>query len=100
MRHSIQIERRGSTLDSLGHDNSGTWVIVSGRIPCKVQDLTGRELEIAKQQVAEATVKITCRKLSVFTTDRVLFGERVLQISAITLNHKGTEQTILCAEAI
>lgn len=98
LRHSIKIQRRSATFNELGHDNQTAWVITSGRIPCSVKELSGRELEVARQQVAEAVVEITCRLTDILTTDRIVYGSRILQPESIVSNARNTEVIILCTE--
>ena len=98
LRHSITIQRRSLTLNDLGQDNEATWVNVSGRVPCSVKDLSGKESEIARQQVAEAVVEITCRTTNILTTDRILYGSRTLQPESIVADPRAMKLTILCTE--
>jgi SPP1 family predicted phage head-tail adaptor len=98
LRHSITIQRRPATLDELGHDIPNNWAPVSGRIPCTVKELRGRELEVARQQVAEADVEITCRPTTILTTDRIVYGDRIFQPESIVVDERRTKQTILCTE--
>jgi head-tail adaptor len=98
LRHSITVDRRLLTLNDLGQDNEATWSSISGRIPCEVKELSGRESEIARQQVAEATVQITCRFISILTTDRIIYGDRVFQPESIVTDQRNTKLTILCSE--
>lgn len=98
LRHSITIQRRPFTLDGLGQDIEADWAVVSGRVPCDVKELSGRELEVARQQVAEAVVQITCRITNLLTTDRIMYGERILQPESIVTDARRTSQVILCTE--
>ncbi len=98
LRHSITVQRRSMTLNELGHDNEAAWVSVSGRVPCEFKELSGRELEIARQQIAEATIQIKTRYSGMLTTDRILYGSRIIQPESIIPNTRNTEFTILCTE--
>ena len=98
LRHSITVQRRSMTLNELGQDNEATWVSVSGRVPCEVKELSGRELEVARQQVAEATIQIKTRYSGTLTTDRILYGSRIIQPESIVPNTRNTEFVILCTE--
>jgi head-tail adaptor len=98
LRHSITIQRRPFTLNELGQDIEEDWVAVSGRVPCNVKELSGRELEVARQQVAEAVVEITARMTTILTTDRIIYGDRVLQPESIVTDARRTKQIILCTE--
>jgi SPP1 family predicted phage head-tail adaptor len=97
LRHKITIERRPTDYNSLGHEQA-PWRVVVKNHPCTVAELTGRELERARQMVAEVTVRITTRRSPATEEDRIRFGKRIFQVLSVTVNEIGTEQTILCTE--
>lgn len=96
LRHRITIERRGVTYDDLGHETQA-WKAIA-HIRALVEELSGRELERARQLVPEATVRITTRRSPTISSDRILFRDRILQVASVVTNPIGTEQTILCTE--
>jgi SPP1 family predicted phage head-tail adaptor len=81
LRHRILIERRAVEYDSLGHE-SLEWKVWKS-VAAEVKTPSGRELERARQVVAEVTTLITIRYLAGLTTkDRVKFGSRIIHIGA------------------
>ncbi len=80
LRHKVELQRKSSSgYDSLGQP-IGTWQTID-TFPAKVEDLSGRELERARQMVSEATVRVISRfRSNIKTTDRLVFRERVLEI--------------------
>ncbi len=96
-RHRITIERREKSYDRLGHEQA-EWKAIASNHPAKVTELTGRELERARQLVAEVTVSVTTRRSPAVEKDRILFRGRILNILGVTNDERGTEQTLLCAE--
>lgn len=97
LRHRISIERRPVEYDNRGHE-TGSWKVIQRGLYCTVVELSGRELERARQIVAEVTIQITTRRSSAKSTDRIRFGERIFEVMAVTTNEIGTEQTIFCVE--
>lgn len=96
LRHRITIQRRIVAYDAMGHE-SRTWQPLESRFS-EVKDLSGRELERARQLVPEVTTQITLRRSNALHTDRILFRGRILQIASITNDEIGSEQTILAVE--
>lgn len=99
LRHNITIERRSLVLDALGHE-SATWKPITSSIPAQVTELSGRELERAKQQVAECSVRILLRFTDCVRTDRIKYGTRTLQVESVTPDERAREITLLCVETI
>ena len=98
MRHRVNIERRTMSFDELGHEQE-SWVAISTGIPAIVEELSGRELERARQLVAESTHRVTIRvPKSLATTDRIVYKNRVLEIRAKPENEVGTICDLLCVE--
>lgn len=97
LRHRFTIQRRTVQYDARGHETT-IWLIMGPPIYCEVKELSGRELERARQLVAEATVQITTRRSGVLATDRIKFNNRILQVYSVVNSPIGDEQTILCAE--
>lgn len=85
MRRRISVERSTPTLDRFGQSQPA-WAEV---YPCwaDVRDLSGMELQIARQIRPEVTHAITIRyppSLALTPKDRINYGGRILNISAIT----------------
>jgi SPP1 family predicted phage head-tail adaptor len=97
LRHRFIIQRRTVQYDARGHETT-VWTNVGTPICCEVLELSGRELERARQLVAEATVQIKTRRSDVLATDRIKFNNRILQVYSVVNSPAGDEQTILCAE--
>jgi SPP1 family predicted phage head-tail adaptor len=97
LRHRIAIERRPVEYDERGHE-SADWTTIQRDIPAKVSELSGRELERARQVVAEASIQITTRRTVATSKDRVRFGQRLFQIGAVIPDERRTEQTLYCTE--
>ena len=97
-RHVINIERRAMSFDDLGHEQE-SWKVIARNIRAKVEELSGRELERAKQLVAESTHSVTIRiPQDVTTSDRIVYNNRILEIRAKPKNEKETLCFLLCVE--
>jgi SPP1 family predicted phage head-tail adaptor len=96
LRHRVQIQKRSVSYDSRGHE-SESWQTV-GSVASKVEELSGRELERARQQVAEANISVTLRKVEIATLDRLVFNNRILQVGAVVADVFNTKRTCLCVE--
>ncbi len=99
MRHRISILRRGTDKNTLGQVVEA-FDPVAEDIPARVVELSGRELERAKQMVAEATHSVEMRASSIAVTpkDRVQFGSLVLTVGASQTDETGMMQTLTCYE--
>lgn len=96
LRHRVQVQRRAVSYDARGHEQE-SWNTV-GSIAAKVEELSGRELERARQVVAEASFSVTLRKSDIVTTDRLVFNGRILQVASVVPDVKNTQRTCLCTE--
>jgi SPP1 family predicted phage head-tail adaptor len=99
LRHRLTIQRRSDGVyDELGHE-ANDWQTV-GCVFAEVRDLAGRELERARQTVAEVSVSVTIRHFELLKpTDRFVFGKRVLNIGGIVdPENLKEEQIVLCVE--
>jgi SPP1 family predicted phage head-tail adaptor len=99
LRHIVTIERRANDFNSLGHNVTAWKPIVSG-LRAAVKTLSGRELELAKQQHAEATVSVQTRFIDAKTTDRFKHDGRILEIASSVVDERNREATYLCIEHI
>lgn len=101
LRHRFTIQRRTVQYDSRGHETA-VWQNIGTPIWCEVAELSGRELERARQLVAEATVRVITRRSGVLVTDRITTTinnvARTLQVYSVVNSPINDEQTILCAE--
>jgi SPP1 family predicted phage head-tail adaptor len=96
LKHRVQIQRRSVSYDSRGHEKE-SWQTV-GSVAARVEELSGREFERARQQVPEASFSVTLRRLDIATSDRLLFKDRILQIGSVITDAINTMRTCLCVE--
>lgn len=76
MRRTVEYDDRGQESES--------YAAVGKPIAARVQTLTGRELEQARQTVSDASLKVTIRHLAgLVPTDQFLFKERTLHIGHV-----------------
>jgi SPP1 family predicted phage head-tail adaptor len=100
LRHVINIERRAMAFDDLGHEQQA-WKVIARNVRARVEELAGRELERAKQLVAESTHRVTIRiPQDVKTSDRIVYRGRVIEIRSRSENELGTLCDLLCVEEI
>ena len=74
--------------------------LVLRAVPAAVRELTGRELERARQLVAEATVEVRIRwRADVTSANWIMLGARRLDIgSALDADGRQRELVLLCTE--
>lgn len=85
LRHTITITVPNVTgTDGLGENVYGSPTVV-GTVPAKIEPLSGRKLELARQIVPTATHEITIRYLAGVVPDQgqVTFGSRTFNIGAV-----------------
>ncbi len=101
LRHRIDIETKTTTRGDRGL-NTDTWSALHSTVPASVVTLSGRELELARQLVAEATDVVTIRYYSgIDTKARVKFGTRYLQIAHINnVDNRDIELQLTCTETV
>lgn len=56
-RHAVTILRPSTTVDSRGQLSGSATTVVSD-VPCSIEQLSGRELELARQRMANATLRV------------------------------------------
>ena len=102
-RHSVNIKRPSTTVGDRGQI-TGNPTTVAADVPCSIEPLGGRELELAKQIVANATQRVmfyTGDDWNLNTKDFLLFGTRRLNIGHISYaDEVELEAVCLCAEAV
>jgi len=98
MRSRIQFQRREETYGGRG-ESLNEYTDLECR-DCRLEFLSGRKLELARQIFARATVRIEMRKPHSFclnVKDRALFGTTVLTIgSALPSDEKFDDLVLLC----
>lgn len=101
LRHRVQCQEPTATLDSLGRKTrgQGQWSTYTSRW-AEVRELSGREVELARQIHAQASHIVTVRYFDRLSeTHRFVFRGRVLEIKAI-LDKDSTQRelSVLCGE--
>lgn len=99
LRHRITIEEPDKTKNSLGQIDKSKWIEFDSR-RAEWKELSGRELERARQINAEATIGILIRYLPGLNTEmRVKRDDRIAYIAAI-IDADGTKESLnlLCIE--
>ncbi len=94
-RHKITIERLSSDLDELGQ-SSDVWTAIAKSRPASVQDLSGRDLERARQNVPDATVSVETRWTpGLDASARIRFRDRILHVAAV-IDPEQRRQVVIC----
>lgn len=96
LRHRVQIQRRQVAYDARGHEKESFETV--GSVAAKVEELSGRELERARQVVAEASFSVLLRRVTIQTLDRLLYRDRILQVGSVITDARDTQRTCLCVE--
>lgn len=96
LRHRVTIERREADYDRRGHESEAWSPFLT--VWAEVNELSGRELERAKQLVADATVQVTMRTSNIESTDRIRFKGRIFQIASVIADMVNTTRICLCTE--
>jgi head-tail adaptor len=100
-RHFITIKRPSSLTGTKGQ-RTGNDTILLRDVPASVETLSGNELELARQTVANATHRVIVwadPENPITTRDYCLFGARVLRIGHYDdPEQKGLEWVLLCSE--
>jgi SPP1 family predicted phage head-tail adaptor len=100
LRHRVAVQARASGTGTRG-EPTGSWSTVGGRW-AEIINLSGSELEKARQLQADASVRVRFRFYSGLTTrHRLLFGSRVFQIGHIDdVDQLGVEHILTCSEVL
>lgn len=101
LRKRVTIQRRAKALDNSFGLSTNTWTDLR-TIAAKVESLNGRELELARQRVPEASLIVTIRHVVGLTTsDRLKYGNRILEIGSVA-DPDETKRflTLLCSETV
>lgn len=103
LRHRVALQTLSGTtaLDSRGRSQK-SWTLVEDRLPAAIEQLTGREGELARQQYPTATHLVRMRYRSDVTRDkRLKFGSRVFNILEVrNLLEIGRELNIVVGEEL
>lgn len=98
LRHKVSIEEKMEEV-SLGKRGAPTWISLLTRWAA-IEPLAGRELEYARQIVADATHEVTMRYIDEITTDmRMEYKGRYFQIHNIAnVGERNREMRLICTE--
>jgi SPP1 family predicted phage head-tail adaptor len=101
LRHRITLQQKSTTFDQLGRQNreASGWVEHS-RPFAEIRELSGSELERARQIVADCNVLITLHWRGGVTSQlRAVWGERIFEIKA-AIDPDSMQQSLLlfCTE--
>lgn len=111
MRHVVNVMRPTKTKASLGQ-SQGNPEIVLKNVPCSIENLNGRELELARTSFASANVKVGLYgnpANPIFSTDYCeVVGQKNRKGEARRLNigsindrfQNGVELTLICGEEV
>lgn len=100
LRHLINIERRAAGYDDRGHPNKA-FAVIARKIRAEVLALNGRELERARQTVAEVTHQITIRlPQDINVKDKIVFGEKVFNVRSVIPDIRDDEAIVYCVEEV
>lgn len=102
MRHTITLQRRGTTKDGVGQQVE-TWTNL-GKVVASIEPVRGREYFTASGENSDVTHDIRCRGRSDIAPkpyDRVSFGSRLFNIkSVIDVSERGSEWQLMCVELL
>lgn len=100
-QHYVTIKRPSTTLGTKGQ-RSGSDSTLLENVPCSIETLSGRELELARQTVADATHRVIMwadPSNPLLTSDYLVLGTRTLRIGHFDdVDQQGLEYMLLCVE--
>jgi SPP1 family predicted phage head-tail adaptor len=104
LRHRVKIQKNNGTAGDYG-EQSDNWQTVAepdGVVWASVSPLSGRELLLAQQVNAEATIRVSMRYWKGLTTDHhILHGTRELAIvSIVDRDDRHRDLELMCREAV
>lgn len=103
MRHSVDVAVVTEALSDRGQTLKGLPLIVSAKEPCEIENLSGREIEQARQMYAVATHRVRMRfnhQVPITTKHILLFGNQKLNVGYVNnVENRDREVILLCAEA-
>jgi len=99
LKHRITIQRATVARSGRGVATE-TWAELI-TVWAFVRHLQGRELFAAQQEHAEVTIKISIRyRAGIRASDRVVFGNKILDIKSIIPDPEGQGIVLYCAEGV
>jgi len=96
----VTVQSQATTLGDRGQ-KTAAWANQTPQARAKIETLSGREAENARQNYASATLKVTMRYWPGLTPKhRLLFGSRVLEIGHVDdLEQRNEWHVLLCSES-
>lgn len=100
LRHVVTVQAQASGTGSRGQ-KTGAWESQTPQARAKIETLSGREAENARQLYAQASLQVTIRYWPGLTPKhRLLFGSRQLEIGHVDdLEQRNEWHVLLCSEA-
>ena len=97
LRHYVTVEEYNQTGTGTRGQQTGDWETLYANVPAEIVNMTGRELEQARQVWATATDKITIRyHASITTKHRVSFDGQVFNIQSVNNDPQKRVTTLIC----
>lgn len=100
LRHVVTVQSQAATLGDRGQ-KTAAWTSQTPQARAKIETLSGREGENARQLYASASLQVTMRYWPGLTPQhRLLFGSRVLEIGHVdNLEQRDEWHVVLCSES-
>lgn len=96
LRNYVDIESFTQTSTGVRGSAVGTWTATYENVPASIEDLSGRELELARQTIATATTKIVIRYHSGVTTkQRINHNDKIYNIEFVANPENRNRELIL-----
>lgn len=100
LRHRVDVQTKGAATAGDRGQPVASWVNLYSDIYAGVEPLSGREAELARQLVPQASFKVTLRYHADITTqERIVFGSQILNIGYINNPEQRNLWLILLCEA-
>lgn len=98
LRHRVQLDHYTVAANAVG-DPVKSWASVA-EVWASIEPLSGRELEWAQQQHAQAAIRVTMRyRAGIDTTYRIRFGTRTFEVLAVVNPDERNETLVVtCRE--
>lgn len=82
LRHKIEVQNEVETRDEIGASN--TTYQTASKTFAEVREMSGKELEFARQQTPQATHKIKMRYMAGLTEQsRIIFGDNIFDVENV-----------------
>jgi hypothetical protein len=102
-RHIVTVKRPPAGNHGTRGQKQGEDETIYAEWPCSIETLSGSEVELARQNFASASLKVsghTDPKKLIHATDYLVFGARTLHVGFVNnIDQLGLEAELLCGEA-